>query len=559
MFVAPLKRFITDRRKRVFLLVTCLDIFLISCFLIVFVPRLTNTSTNKKILPTLIAQQTLGIHASRTPTPSPTPKPTPKPTKKIAPPTQKPTQAPTQTVSTAVTQLLNETGQGLLNLHVVNQGGWAWKSVIQAPNLQTDRDVGTSSVIIGLLALYDTTHNSAYLSAAEQGGNWLLSVAQSDSGGLRWPDYSNQTDDVADTHFTSFDDGTPGDADALWQLGQATGNQSYTNAAIQGMAWEMAQAQGVNGQNCPSQMCRWQWGDTEPSYQVGMGEGMAGIAYTFDAFAQRTGNQTYEQYAEATAAYIQSLMQSDGSVPETADPSPGTSADGDTTYDTGFLSGASGDAFMFMALYKHTGNNQYLANAQKILSWVTSVQISAQGGITWPISLDPDAGNDSHEATGIEEGNAGIGWVFIQAYKVTNNKGYLTTAEQAANWLLNTALPSQGGYSWYEDANDTTTPIHTSLDNGAPGIGWFLHDMYLADGNVAYQTGALQAVNWLAATAQISNGAAYWYENYTKNGSSTTGNLYQEPSWHWGNSGIAGFLANMSGWSTDSPGEEPGL
>ena len=37
------------------------------------------------------------------------------------------------------------------------QGGWAWRSAIQAPHHQTDRDVGAASIGEGLLAAYAVT------------------------------------------------------------------------------------------------------------------------------------------------------------------------------------------------------------------------------------------------------------------------------------------------------------------------------------------------------------------------------------------------------------------
>jgi hypothetical protein len=38
-------------------------------------------------------------------------------------------------------------------------GGWAWRSSIQAPHYQTDRDVGAASVGEGLLAAYAVTRD----------------------------------------------------------------------------------------------------------------------------------------------------------------------------------------------------------------------------------------------------------------------------------------------------------------------------------------------------------------------------------------------------------------
>src|SRR5207344_2690995 len=61
-------------------------------------------------------------------------------------------------------------------------GGWAWRSAIQAPHFQTDRDVGAASIGEGLLAAYGVTRDRRYLSAAKAAGDFLLGVAEPESG-----------------------------------------------------------------------------------------------------------------------------------------------------------------------------------------------------------------------------------------------------------------------------------------------------------------------------------------------------------------------------------------
>src|SRR4051794_41764864 len=42
------------------------------------------------------------------------------------------------------------------------EGGWAWRSSLQAPHYQTDRDVGAASIGQGLLAAYAGTDDARY-------------------------------------------------------------------------------------------------------------------------------------------------------------------------------------------------------------------------------------------------------------------------------------------------------------------------------------------------------------------------------------------------------------
>lgn len=462
--------------------------------------------------------------------------------------TTSPTSTPLKPINTTISAtptpispVVDKAGKGLIDLHIATNGGWAWRSSIQSPNLQTDRDVGVSSVIMGLLALWETTREQQYLTAAQQGGNWLLSIAQADGNTLSWPDFENSASDISTDHYTSFDDGTAGDSDVLWRLGTDSGIQKYKNAALEGMAWEMKQAFG----NCPEVSCEWTWSNNDSSIQLGMGEGIAGITADFDTFYQRTGNSIYEQYAQAGAAFLQSQITSQGAMPEVA---------GDSEYDTGFLSGSSGAAFMYLQLYEHTQKTQYLTDATKLLSWVIAQEEDQQEGIAWPIMIDPADGNDETLATGVEEGNAGIGWVMLQAYAITHNQLYLQTAQSAGNWLLSQAQPEKAGVFWYEDADNPL--LHTGLDNGAAGIGWFLDDLYKTTGNALYEQDAQKAETWLAAVGvSDADGGLICYEN-RQNG---VWGLFKEPSWHWGSSGIAAFFARMNGWSQDMPGEENGL
>lgn len=438
--------------------------------------------------------------------------------------------------------LLREAGRSLVARHLAFGGGWAWRSVIQAPSCNTDRDVGTASVLMGLLVAYDSTHDARYLTAARRAGDWLL-AAQRPAGSGRWPDAVQPGGSVSPIAFTSFDDGAAGIADALWRLYARTGEARYRRGAVAGMDWLVSVAEPVAGHPAADQ-CLWHWEQPgRDSIYTGIGQGVAGIAYALDVFAARTGDPVYARYAAAGAAYVESLITRDGAVPE----HPGEAA-----YDTGYLNGAAGDAYLFLHLYRSTGDARWLADAERLLGWLARTARPQRRGVAWPIMLGDDP--DRMRATGFEEGNAGIGWVFLQAHRMTGNADYLHLAERAGDWLLATARRGGGdGLAWPEDAGRDLW--HTSLDNGAPGIGVFLYDLGRRSGHDRYGKAARAARRWIAAVARHDRRGVYWYENRSRG----RWRLKADPSWHWGTAGIIDFLARLSGGRLDMPGEQPAL
>jgi Malectin domain/Lanthionine synthetase C-like protein len=447
--------------------------------------------------------------------------------------------------SPATTQstLLNEAAQSLISRHTALAGGWAWQSVIQAPNFQTDRDVGTASVGTAFIEMYDASGNSAYLNAAEQAGNWLVS-AQTSAGW--WPDYVNPSGvkpaGAAKYGFTSLDDGVVGQAGFLLALYAKTGNVAYRNAALKGFNWLLTVAESPSGKTCPAQQCTWDWWvPAQGKVYLGLGSGIAGIFYGLDEAAQATGNATYENYAQAAAAYEEAQITATGAVPEVP---------GGAKFDTGLYQGGAGVAFAFLSLYQHTGNTRWLADADKILAWVRSQEKQQGDGLAWPISVG--AKGDASLSTEIAEGAAGIGWVELQAYKLTHAAVDLDTAEEAGKWLLGVQTQEGSGDAWQAyTTGGGADDYYTSEDLGVSGIGYFFNDLYLATGNVAFNTAAQDAAQWLQSTSfQDSEGANWYIDDCVGCGGWRNA---AEPSFDWGIAGIGAFAARLSGGPDDTP------
>jgi len=453
----------------------------------------------------------------------------------------------------SVRGLLESAARSMIRHHIRGPRtgkGWAWPSAIQAPQVNTDRDVGAASVGMGFIAAYQTTGVRAYLHAAEEAANWLVSIAEPARGGLHWPN-SVSTAAIDQTSYTSFDDGAMGIADFLYRVYALDHHKRYRRAAKAGLRWEEAVARGHNGHRCPV-VCSWRW-DQDPHSGIftGMGMGVSGIAYTFDLFARRMGSARLERYAVGAASYVQSLINSRyDAVPEQP---------GQPGWDTGYLSGSAGDAFMFLSLYHHTHHRRWLRDAIRLLGFVDRTGHVTDDQESWPIEFDPSGRQDNNAvALGTEEGNAGIGWVMLNAYEVTHRTTYLTVAERAGNYLVAHLSRMRGGLACVEDiGSGNTTLFHTSLDNGAAGCGFFLHDLSVVTGTKKYQDAAESMVGWLGSVSRTDRRGIWWYDQL--NARSGRWANPREMSWHWGQAGIVAFLSRLSGWAVSMPVEEQSI
>jgi len=439
--------------------------------------------------------------------------------------------------------------------------GSAWKSVVQAPHYQTDRDVGAAGAGMGLLAAYDTTGNEAYLKAAIAAGDFLVAAQVPNESG-RWPDYYDASG-PAPYGFTSFNDGAAGISDFLWQLFERTGDARYQTTALHGIDWIVSRAEAPKGKNCPGQ-CYWHWQDpADGQVYTGIGEGVAGIAWTLTEFAQRRSSidpvaaAHYGRVAQGAAAWLESQMVR-VKLPDGQDGAKMPEEPGKAVYDTGFLSGAAGDAFLFYNLYRSTGRAQYRRDADLLFAWVRSEAESDSScpGLKWPAEAQ-GLGHTLY-ATGFGEGTAGIGWVAIQAYKllIKREPGLaikdLQFARAAGDWLLSPCAGYQQHQNAYWPGDQGRQIVHSSLEDGAAGIGLFLYDLFDVTGAPAYRNGAADAQRWIKSVAMHDRDGAFWCE-HNRNGN---WHLCGDPSWMWGTAGIIDFAARLKGWRLDIQGEE---
>lgn len=441
--------------------------------------------------------------------------------------------------------------------------GSAWKTSVGGPAYPTGRASGAAGVGMAFLAAYDTTGNVAYLNAADAAGDFLL-AAQVPAGSGRWPASYNPSG-PSDGAFTSLEDGVAGIADFLWQLYERTGNARYASTALAAMDWEISKAQAPNGQSCPP-VCVWPAQDPPSNHiENGMAHGVAGIAWAFNAFAERRAgvdpvrSARYAAYAKAAAAWLEGQMVR-SKLPSGAIVARIPGQAGNDVYAPGLAAGSAGDAFLFYQLYLTTGRVQYRRDADLLLVGLRA-DAFADGtcaGMTW---VAGNANGKAIRATGLEHGNAGIGWVALQAYKLLISREPalaikdLELARAAGDWLLSPcALNKPDGTSgWAVDSRGRAAS--TTLGAGTAGIGIFLYDLYRATGSPSYSEGATVARKWIASSKQRNRDDVHWCESLRGGAWQSCG----DPSWNRGEAGILDMAARLDGWALDMPGAEPGL
>jgi hypothetical protein len=493
-------------------------------------------------------------------------------------------------------QFLLQAGESLLNLgeeihYPDGSTGLRYYSQMQ-DHYQTDCDVGAAGVIKGgfLQLARMFPEDKRWLEGAEKTSRWMRSASFFDATTNQrcWPDYADNGD-VSTDIYTSYDDGVAGIIDTEWELFEVSKNDIHRQTSIEGLRWLLARTQ-FTGKNRDG--ARWKWDVGDPSstdYYEGMGMGLAGIVYTLAKFHGRLKDSEPEladlcreridqalTYLEGTKADLVTELNSNDpltnpdvsgyAAPET-DTNEGQ--DGNTAINSGYLSGQAGEIFMYLELAEAfpQRKEEFFVKADKLFDWLENKDASNKGPmvtfkdgtVAWKNSLDPEGGNDSSYATGFEEGLAGIGWASLQAFGQTKNKHYRKLAMQAGDRLLKVAKRNASGtqWAWREYTHPNSELFHKNLNNGAAGIGTFLHDLYLATGKRRYQIAAVGARNWLEASKKTFKNGIGWSD--TGKGDNNDEKYANDPSYHWGTAGIINFLVRMAGGKVDEPGEQPAL
>ncbi|MHA2026741.1 MAG: lanthionine synthetase LanC family protein [Candidatus Thorarchaeota archaeon] len=488
----------------------------------------------------------------------------------------------------------NQTAEGLIYNALTDEGGYSWTRYNGNTERYVGRWHGAAGTATFFMEMYDLYTNATYLQYAEGIATWIDSTHEEDQGYF-YPDdnaavtksyklggwsrspagigsmfirlyqvtedqtYLNYVTEIADFLYHN---ATPSNEGFTWAdtntnpriaaaIGhglsgtgmffvdafQATGNPQYS-AIIQGITQSLGNTVVVT-----SEGLAWTQSDLTSDVHMGLYYGVAGVA-KFLNLAAHSGIPHIDEIDD-TIDYLKSTAVDDAGGIKWAEFN-GTAAKYKTTY----LKGTAGIASYFLQLYQQRHGehffegimpsaDDYLDVAEDAATWMIAQAIPENGGYKWPRDLNADnsIAGSSANYTGMYDGAAGIGSLFLDLYRTTGDATYLTYAEGAAIWIESVANKTVGMRYFEHDGQSSSTELSTRWTYGSPGIGGFFVNLYLTTGDPTYAGWANQTADGLIYNALTDEGGYSW-TRYNGNTERYVGR------WH-GAAGTALFFTEM--------------
>ncbi len=388
--------------------------------------------------------------------------------------------------------------------------GYKWPISENEKEYYTNLMEGVPGVSLFLLRVYEVTGEEIYLTYAEEGMNWLISMAVSEGGGYKWPEK-----ETSSYYPTGYYYGAAGIGKVFLDFYQSLKNPIYLQYAEGAASW----IRSVNG----------------IKYGCEIIGGAAGIGDFFLKLYDATGDSQYLNYAKVGGDWLISTAEECPVVflTDVGNPLHRTSPI-ENGYlwvfvplywitSTGFGHGTSGPVYFLAELYNKCNEQKYLECAEKAAKWIIhEAVIEGDGDMQWRWKYMLDQGYSIFSYnTGWCYGNAGIGKAFMSLYEATSNPYYLEILEESTDWLIENAIPDEGGYKWIfrgpRVETSWTLSAIAQMCHGVAGIADYFLDLYTITGNYSYISYGIGATEWLKNVAiEIPEGYKWdWASDYT--------------------------------------------
>lgn len=272
--------------------------------------------------------------------------------------------------------------------------------------------------------------------------------------------------------------------------------------------------------------------------ETGLENGAAGIGTFFLRLWLQTSEARWLDAASRVGAWLQAQQVAYDTEPASASV---PAVVGEAAHLTGLNRGNAGVAYFLFLLYEQQliarspdTAAQTLSTAQALLTWLQDPEVrkSELGGYAW---WESPTQTTQGVTSGLEDGTAGIGWVYLQVAKA-QHMSVLDDAKGAGRWLSHAlnAHYYQGRVWWpermepWEDTSSTptteTTPTpsvgettgrtylyYPGMRRGISGVAWFLLDLSRADGTSCPASLSDQAAHWLYLRGRPqADSGEYW-------------------------------------------------
>jgi len=375
---------------------------------------------------------------------------------------------------------------------------------------------GNAGTALFFLELADATGDHSYLEDATRGADYVLST---------WKDVTSFPLIKLKNAHLDFNHGLSGTAYSLAQIGRATGERKYRDAAIEitnrivaasapagdGIEWTGAQAAGLGdgsialyllwaaraledpsyakvaakagarfleaAEREPNGGLRWvgfpfeKLGLPAGTYMPSFEFGTAGVAFVLARLYQETKDQRFPDAAQAGAKHLQriSTVKGDSALLFYREP------DQKSLFYLGYCSGPVGYSRVFYSLYQITGDRDHLAWVERYARGIS------------------ESGVPTHQTPGLWNvvcqccGTAGITDFFTSLYNVTGKPEYLAFAKRLADYTVSRGTNLDGlGLRWYQ-AWTRVKPAEVSAETGfmigASGVAASLLRLHRAEQN----------------------------------------------------------------------------
>lgn len=168
---------------------------------------------------------------------------------------------------------------------------------------------------------------------------------------------------------------------------------------------------------------------------------------------------------------------------------------------SGLYTGIAGIGWLYLELYRITGEPIYREKAQFIVAQLITRRSRLEGSELW------DNSND------IISGAAGTGLFLLRAAQDLKIQGCLDMATLAGDYLISQAYTTPSGMKW-KIARSVPT-VYPNFSHGTAGIAYFLLRLYEATKELRFFNAGLSGAQELEAIAEMSekDNSCIWYHH----------------------------------------------